>query len=40
MEPILLYLLIINLLTLFFWGYDKQMAKKIVNEFRKFAYCY
>lgn len=28
MEPILLYLLIINLLTLFIWGYDKQMAKK------------
>jgi len=27
MEPILLYLLIINLLTLFVWGYDKQMAK-------------
>ena len=28
MEPILLYLLIINLLTLFIWGYDKQMSKK------------
>lgn len=28
MEPILLYLLVINLLTLFIWGYDKQMAKK------------
>jgi uncharacterized membrane protein YsdA (DUF1294 family) len=28
MEPILLYLLIINLLTLFIWGYDKHMAKK------------
>ena len=28
MEPILLYLLLINLLTLFIWGYDKQMAKK------------
>lgn len=27
MEPILFYLLIINLLTLFIWGYDKQMAK-------------
>lgn len=28
MEPILFYLLIINLVTLFIWGYDKQMAKK------------
>lgn len=28
MEPILLYLLLINLLTLFIWGYDKQRAKK------------
>jgi uncharacterized membrane protein YsdA (DUF1294 family) len=28
MEPILLYLLLINLLTLFIGGYDKQRAKK------------
>ena len=28
MEPILFYLLIINLITLFVWGYDKKMAKK------------
>jgi uncharacterized membrane protein YsdA (DUF1294 family) len=28
MEPILLYLLLINLFTLIIWGYDKQMAKK------------
>lgn len=28
MEPILFYLLIINLVTIFIWGYDKQMAKK------------
>jgi uncharacterized membrane protein YsdA (DUF1294 family) len=28
MEPILLFLLLINLFTLIIWGYDKQMAKK------------
>lgn len=27
MEPILLFLLLINLFTLIIWGYDKQMAK-------------
>ena len=32
MEPILFYLLMINLITLFVWGYDKKMAKKNGNR--------
>lgn len=32
MEPILFYLLIINLITLFVWGYDKKMARKNGNR--------
>ena len=32
MEPILFYLLIINLITFFVWGYDKKMARKNANR--------